>query len=129
MNKEPSLTRWIGGTLMSGLALIGLSACSTVEPPAEKVSQAEFAVREASERRAPQYASLELRRARDKLAEARQAMSRENYVTARRLAEQALVDAQLAQEKAEAEIARQNAEEFQKNIETLRAEIGQQSER
>jgi hypothetical protein len=44
-------------------------------------------------------------------------------VEARRLAEQALADAQLAQAAARSEIARQNAAELRQSIETLREEL------
>lgn len=50
-------------------------------------------------------------------------MDDEEYDEARRLAEQALVNAQLAEAKAGAEKARQAAAELQKSIQTLRAEL------
>ena len=105
-----------------GTAVLGLSGCSAKGAPAVAISQAEMAVWEASESRAPQQAPLELRMAREKLEAAKQALKAENYESARRLAEQALVDARLAKAKAESQFARQNAEELQKTIEALRIE-------
>jgi hypothetical protein len=106
----------------SGLILLALSGCSMKSMPAVVISQAEVAVWEASESRAPQYAPLELRLAREKLEGAKQALKVENFDLARRLGEQALVDAKLAKAKADSQFARQNADELQKTIEALRIE-------
>jgi predicted S18 family serine protease len=100
----------------------GVAGCSSVQPPTAAMSQAQLAIREADQSKASQYAPLELRQAREKFAEAEKAMRNEEYLTARRLAEQALVDARLAETKANSQIARQNAAELQKAIESLRAE-------
>jgi hypothetical protein len=50
-------------------------------------------------------------------------MDEKEYDEARRLADQALVNAQLAEAKTGAEKARQAAAELQKSIQTLRAEL------
>ena len=96
--------------------------CATAQPPRGTLSQANLAVQDAAEGKAPQYAPLELRQAREKLAQARKAMAQEDYTGARRLAEQALVDAQLAREKAAAESTRQSAAQLARSIEALRDE-------
>lgn len=112
--------RRIGAIL--ALAWLGTSACSSVSPPTGVVSQAELAVRQAGQSEAAQYAPTELSRAREKLDSAKRAMDAERYVEARRLAEQALADAQLAEVRAEAEQQRRAASELRKSIETLREE-------
>jgi hypothetical protein len=91
-------------------------------PPTEKVEVAEAAVRQADTRGAGEEAALELRLARDKLERARVAMAQERYVTARRLAEQAQVDALLAEAKAQSAAALASAREMQDSIESLRGE-------
>ncbi len=103
-------------------AVIGAGGCSSVQPPTGTVSQAQLAIREADQGKASQYAPLELRKAREKFNDAEKAMRDEEYLKARRLSEQALVDARLAEVKAESEIARQNAADLQKTINSLRAE-------
>ncbi|MGH7874817.1 MAG: DUF4398 domain-containing protein [Candidatus Binatia bacterium] len=108
---------------------LGAAACSSVRPPTATVSQAELAIRQADQSKASQYAPLELRNAQEKYAAAEKAMRNEEYLKARRLAEEALVDAQLAENKANSAIARQNAAELQKTIETLRAETERGSSR
>jgi hypothetical protein len=72
---------------------------------------------------------LELRKAQEKFAQAETAMRNEEYLKARRLAEEALVDARLAESKANSEMARRNAAELQKTIESLRAEAQRGSSR
>jgi Domain of unknown function (DUF4398) len=103
-------------------ALCGAAGCSSVSPPVDKIAAADLAVRQAETSTASQYAPLPLRMAREKLEAARRAMDEEEYQDARRLAEQALVDAQLAQETAASAKARAAAEELQQSIETLRQE-------
>jgi hypothetical protein len=79
-------------------------------------------VRQAQTTQAPQYAPAELRMASDKLEAARRAMREEKYGEARRLAEQATVDAQLAEAKARDAQSQQTAREMRANIESLRRE-------
>ena len=106
---------------------LGLSSCAG-KPPATTVSQmsqAELAVQQASKSKAPEYASLELYTAREQFASAQEAMHKKDYTQARRLAERALVNAQLAETKAEAEQARRAAAELRQSIEALRREAEQ----
>jgi predicted S18 family serine protease len=120
IKKNSLFLHGIGISLICGA--LGISGCSAARPPAETLATAEFAVREASESKAPQYSPAELTMAREKLANAQQAMAAEEYEQARRLAEQALVDAQLAEAKADSEEARNDVEELRRTIESLRAE-------
>jgi hypothetical protein len=61
--------------------------------------------------------------ATDKLDQAKRAMEKEDYTKARRLAEQALVDAQVAEAKSASEQARQRARETRQALEALRREL------
>jgi len=103
-------------------ALMVASGCSTVGPPKAEIAAADLAIQDATKSMAPQYAPLELRMARDKLDKAQRAMNNEEYIDARRLAEEALVDAELAEAKASSEDARRAANELQQSLETLRRE-------
>jgi hypothetical protein len=82
-----------------------------------------LAVQQADQSTASVYAPLELQTARDQLREAKRAMAAEEYEAARRFADQALVNAQLAEAKGGAGKARTAAEELRKSIETLRGEL------
>jgi Domain of unknown function (DUF4398) len=123
-SKLTMLRRWIGVLLVCGA--LGMVGCAG-KPPLANFSQAELAVQEADTKTASQYAPLELKTAREQLADAKRAMDDEEYDEARRLADEALVNAQLAEAKAGAEKARQAAAELQKSIQTLRAEAERSS--
>jgi hypothetical protein len=86
------------------------------------VAQAELAVQQASQSKAPEYASLELYTAREQFARAQEAMHKKEYTQARRWAERALVNAQLAEAKADAEQTRRAAVELRQSLEALRRE-------
>ena len=70
-----------------------------------EMSAAQTAVTGAEEADAAKYAPSDLDRARDKLIRAQAAMQEEENEEARRLAEEALVDARAAEAKARAEAA------------------------
>jgi hypothetical protein len=112
--------RRAGRLLISGL-VAGMAGCGG-EPPIDIVSNADLAVNQAMNAKAQQYAPAELQRALDKVARAKQAMADENYKRARRLAEEAQVDAQVAEAKARSGSARQTAREAQQTIDALRRE-------
>lgn len=105
------------------LILAGIGGCATSGPPPEQeLAQAEQKVAAARQSNASEFAALELRTAEDKLEQARAAMDEEDYVTARRLAEAALADAQVAESKARSQSTVNAAEELSQSIETLRRE-------
>jgi hypothetical protein len=104
------------------LAAILLAACSSVPPPQEQLAAADLAVREAEEAEAGAHAAVPLRQARDKLEQARGALQAKEHLAARRLAEQALVDAQRAEAEASAAAAGATLEEMQRSLEDLRRE-------
>ena len=107
--------------------VVGLSSCAGGPPTATltQLSQAELAVQQADKSKAPEYARLELYTAREQLTAAQQAMHRKDYAEARRLAERAMVNAQLAETMGEAAQARQAATELQHSVEALRHEADQ----
>lgn len=105
------------------IALALLAGCASVEPPQAQLARSEAAVQQAAGTGAQQHAPLDLRRALQKLEQARLAMEEEDYLEARRLAEQAEVDAELAQVKAQTAEAQQTAEDLEENIRILRDEI------
>lgn len=103
------------------LALV--AACATTPPPTDLMSRANSALSEAEQSGARQHAPLEMRFAREKYAAAQSAMGREDYQEARRLAEQAIANARLAEAKADAADARAAAQEVRKSVEALRREL------
>jgi ribosome-associated translation inhibitor RaiA len=119
------------GTLKSrsGLAvlaagLLALAACASVPPaPDDALQAAELSIANAEQARVADYASVELTAAREKLTAARNAVRQEEMTTARRLAEQSRVEADLATAKAEVARAKEVNDEMQKSIDTLKQEM------
>ncbi len=70
----------------------------------------------------PPYPPVELRLAREEFDSARLALDVREYERARRLAEQALEDARIAEARAETQSARQAARDLRLSIETLRTD-------
>jgi hypothetical protein len=88
-------------------ALIFVYGCSIgKQPPTDVLAQAEFGVRAAHDASAEELAPMNLRSATDKLDRAKQALANKRYDDARRFAEDAQVDAELAQAQAEARAIR-----------------------
>lgn len=110
--------------LFSVATLLLLPACASKPvPPNQALQAAELAVASADQARAADYASLELRNAREKLAAARAAAQEEKMVNAKRLAEQAKVDAELAKVKTEAAKAQRVNEELKQSIDDMKQEM------
>jgi Domain of unknown function (DUF4398) len=116
-----------GAMVATMLTMLALGACSSVPPPEEQLATADAAVRGAEEANAASEAPAPLRRARDKLTQARDAMRNEEYVDARRLAEQAAVDAELAEVDARSKVAQENVDELRRSIQLLREEATQKA--
>jgi Domain of unknown function (DUF4398) len=108
----PRVRRLAALTMLSALA-----ACASVPAPLQDVANAERAVQEAAAADAETLAPAELDKARRKLEAAKGALAAQENLQARQLAEQALVDAELAEITASAEQAARTAAE-------LRAQIG-----
>ncbi|MBP1151886.1 MULTISPECIES: DUF4398 domain-containing protein [Methylocaldum] len=104
------------------LSAMGLFGCASETPPINTISTADTALNQAMMVKASEYAPAEIQRAMDKLGRAKKALADEKYEDARRLAEQAQIDAQLAEAKAQSENARQMAQQAQQTIEELRRE-------
>lgn len=115
------------GISMVGTSLLSLSGCANGPPPRKDMAVARFALNNAQEAEASQYAPVELRNARKKLEAAERAMAKADYEEARRLAEQAFVDAQLAEAKARTAVQQQDTEALRQSIETLRYELKKRS--
>lgn len=108
--------------------IFALSACATTpEPPTRALQAAESAIASAEQDRVATYASAELREAREKLSAARAEVREEDMVTARYLAEEALVHAELASAQAEEVKAKAVNDEMQKSIDTLKQEMQRNS--
>jgi hypothetical protein len=107
------------GALMASVLLLG--ACASPPPrPTEELAAADMAVEQAEASLAPTFAPSQLEQAREKRNRADEAAEAENTVRARRLAEQAVVDARLAEATADAAIAAQSLDEMEASLAALR---------
>lgn len=113
--------------LLSGMVIalpvVGLLGGCAGRRPVAELARADQAVRHAqTTSEADRYAPLELTAAQAKLASARRAMDDGDYQDARRLAEQALADAQLAESKAESQIALDDARRVRSEVQVIQTE-------
>ena len=107
----------------------GLGACASVPPPESQMGKADLALRKAEQADAAHFAPLEMRTARTKLEAARAAMREDRNLEARRLAEQAKLDAILAEATAQTAQRREATDTIRADIEALRAEAVRASNR
>jgi hypothetical protein len=115
---------------VTGVVAIGaLAACAGDPAPDASLAAAKVAVDQAEKANAPARAPGPYQLARDKLERARAAAADGEDDEARRLAEQALVDAQLAEAQARSAVARHNATNLRTRIETLEDELARRAPR
>ena len=105
--------------LFVALPAAALLAACAAKQPIEQVAKAELAIDHAQANQAPQYALTELQSAQAKLTLAREAMADGDNDEAKRLAEQAFAEAQLAEAKADNQVAQ---EEVREQVDELRHE-------
>ncbi len=106
-----------------GALVLSVSACATVEPPLETMGSARMAIEEAQRLDAAQYSPAELEKAEEKLAVAKEELAAENNTRARRFAEQAVVDANLARTKTGLAKSRNELQNAQDALTDLRQEL------
>jgi hypothetical protein len=103
-------------------AIVGLAACASGDKPEREIGAAQVAISQAESANASLFAPAELHQARQKLEQAQHAVRDDEYERAKQLADEATVDAQLAQAKAQDDASKQSLEEMQRNIEAIRSQ-------
>lgn len=120
MKPHLSLTRTL--TILALATL--LAACAGPGPkPDSELQSAESSIKQAEASDARQFQPVLLNEAKNKVADARALIDEEQYTEARRLLEQAEVDAQLAGARSETEKAQRAVAEINNNIENLRRQL------
>jgi hypothetical protein len=104
-------------------AVVTAGCASKGVAPVESMTSAELVIKEAKDNNATINAPLELKFAEDKLAAAKAAVEKEEFLQAKRFADEALMDAKLAEAKSLSVKAKKQAQEMRETIETLRHEI------
>lgn len=114
---------------LSLVAALWLAACaSSVPPPDARIAVATAAVAHAAAAGGTEYAPAEMRMARDKLQRATVAITARENASADALAEQAQLDALLAEAKAESAKARKAAVALQDSSRVLKEELDRKAQ-
>ena len=111
--------------------LLGMAGCSTVPtPPVEQMAVSRSAVeRVSSSPNVADSAPVEMQQARQKLERAQRAMNDKDYALARRMAEEADVDARVAEARASSARGERALKEVQESIRALQDEINRRAPR
>ncbi len=112
------------GTALLGAIVVLTAACSSLKTPATAdVAVSKAAVDNAASAGAGEFAPVEMKSAREKMALANKAMAAKDYKLAMELANQAQADAKLAQGKANSTKAQMASDALQDDIRVLREEL------
>lgn len=122
----PRQIRWLLGVVVAG----SVSACASTPmvEPADDMATAEYAIDQAQQNGAAEYAQLQLYKAQQKFEKAEAILNQEEpaegeYAKARRLAEKATLDAQFALAKTKARRAQAEAADLRESIATQRRQL------
>src|SRR4051812_49278934 len=114
------IPRALGAVALAAMLAAG---CSSVPPPKEQMAVSKSAIANAVSAGGSEYAPVEMRSAQEKMDRANRAMNKEEYETARGLAEEAQADARLAEKKAQAGKAQKAASVTRDDVRVLREEM------
>lgn len=116
-----------GATAVAGVvAVVTLAGCASQPPkPTAQLVRASTLVSQAEKEQAQRYAAADLQRARDELTGAQDAAADHADERARRLAENAAADANLASARAASGKARQSAQQVHRSLDTLKEQLQQ----
>lgn len=112
--------------LQQGLLIgmvISFISCASTRPPTEHIARSQSIINQAEQVGAENYAPLEIREARKKLERANELIEEKEYEKAKRMAEQAEVDAELAEAKTLSEKAQKAVRELRESIRIIKEEI------
>lgn len=111
-------------TAIAGGLIVGLAACAGPGPrPDSQLQTARSSIQQAEANNARKYEPVMLNQARNEIADASDLMDKKQYKEARRLLEQAAVDAQLASARSETQKARSAVDEINRTIKSLQAKL------
>ena len=116
----------IGVTVAAAIFMAGCAstpATPVIPAPTEQMAVSRAAVNNASSAGGNEFAPLQLKSAMEKMDAAERAMGEKNYARARLLAEEAQVDAKLAEATARSAKAQKAAAALQEDNRVLRKEI------
>lgn len=122
----PTLHPWaLRSTSIAALCLLG--ACASTPPPTNQMAVSNAALAHAVAAGSAEHAPREMSMARDKMARANLAIMAKDNDAALVFAQQAQLDAQLAESKTESAKARQSAEALDEAARVLREEMNRKA--
>ncbi len=120
MKNNVYISRILGISFLLGA--VALAGCSAGTPPTGRIAKTEMTIKQAQENEALNYAPLELKLAEDNLKAAKAAQAEEEYIKAGELADKALADAILAEERSKAGKAKKISSDLQDAIKSFQKE-------
>lgn len=125
MKKTDSNTSYqlIGAAVMAAIFMVGCTSTPAILAPTEQMALSRSAISSASSAGGSEFAPVQLKSAMDKMDSAERAMGTKNYDLARKMAEEAQVDAQLAATAARAGKAQKAADALQQSDQVLKKEL------
>ena len=111
----------------AAVAVILAAGCATTPPPVDRIAVARAAVADAESAGAPNYDAIDIKNARDKLDTASLALAAHDNDKARRYADEAEADANLAATRARSLKAERAVAEVRASLRALREEISSRS--
>ena len=115
-------------SVLSMTIVMLFAGCASMPPPTEQLAVSKAALSNASSAGGQQFAPVPLSLAIEKMDAAAKAMAVEDYELAKRLAEQAQVDAQLATVTSRSAKAQNAARELQESNRVLRHELDRKAQ-
>jgi hypothetical protein len=119
---KSEISKLLKSAAIGAAVVVGLAGCASTPVPNEKIAVAKASVQRAEQSGAPEFAPVELAAARDKLSRAEKAAADHDARPANMLAEQANIDAQLAEATATQQRSHKAATEFDVSMQALRQE-------
>ena len=116
------LNRGVLPTIIAVTAIV-MAGCASAPPPTEQLAVSRVAVTSAARDGGNEYAPVELKAATDKMQGAEKAMAAKEYSLARQLAEEAQLDAKLAETKTALGKTQKSINDSQESNRVLREEI------
>ena len=122
--REKCLILNYGMHLVLFFAAISLAGCASNGVfPHQNISDAEMAIKVAKENNADINAPLDIRIAEEKIQKARENAMKEDFVSAQRLADEAFIDAKVADIKSQTQKIKNMEKELRESIEILQNEV------
>jgi len=117
-------------SIAAALTMNTVTGCaSKVVKPIKNISDAETAIKMAVENSATVNAPLDVRIAEEKLQKAREAAKREDFIQAQRLADEAAMDARVAEVKSQTHKVKNMEKDLRESIESLQNEVNRNQQR